>query len=154
MSTDAPAQPALHLISCEQAIQLVQAAIVEAKKRSLALSFAVVDSAGHLVSAVRMDGAPFVTTDIARGKAFASASAGGEDGAALEERYRDKPMVWGNVASLGAGVPLLPGRGSLPIFIDGLYLGSMAASGARSEVDEDVVRHAMGAIGARSSATV
>lgn len=145
-------QPTLTLISGEQAQQVIQAGIDAAKQRGVALSFVVLDSAGHLVGALRMDGAAFITIEVARGKAFTSAATGGQPGAALEGRYRDNPMVWGNAAALGFGAPMLPARGSLPIFLDGRHIGSMAASGAPSEVDEEVVKRAIESIGASTTA--
>ncbi len=115
------------------------------------MSLAVVDAAGHLVAAARMDGAPFVTLDIARGKAFASAATGGQSGKALAQRFLENPMVWGNVGSLGSGAPLLPAQGALPIFVDGACIGAMGASGAPSAVDEAIIAHAISTIGGASA---
>jgi len=138
------------LVCYEQAHAAIAAGIEFARAGGVGLSFVVVDSAGHLVAAARMDGAPFVTIEVARGKAFACAATGGQPGSALAQRYRDNPMVWGNVASLGFGAPLLPAIGGLPIFLQGQFAGAMGASGARSEVDEAAVRHAIDSIGGRS----
>lgn len=148
-----PSSESLHqsLISCRKANEAITAAMEYGRTKGVALSLVVVDSAGHLVAAGRMDGAPFVTIEVARGKAFASVATGGQPGSALAERYRDNPMVWGNVATLGYGAPLLPAMGSLPIFFDDKLSGAIGASGAPSEVDEAAVRHAIAAIGATSS---
>lgn len=142
------AQPVLHLIGQEQAGQALAAGIAFAKERSIALSFAIVDGAGHLVAAARMDGAPFMTIEVARGKAFAVAAAGGVPGRALADRYRDNPMVWASAGALGYGAPLLPAAGAMPIWRDGKLLGAMGASGAPSEIDEAAVSHAIASIGA------
>ena len=136
------------LISYRQAQAAIEAAIEFTRGKSLKLSFVVLDSAGHLVAAGRMDGAAFITTEVARGKAFACAASGGQPGSALAQRYRDNPMVWGNLGGIGFGAPLLPAVGALPIYIDGAFAGAMGASGAPSELDEAVVRHAIEAIGA------
>jgi glc operon protein GlcG len=145
---DIPPDPnRLILISYTEASDAIAAAVKFARSKRLALSFAIVDSAGHLVAAARMDGAPFITVEIARGKAFASAATGGQNGNALGQRFRDNPMVWGNVGSLGYGAPLLPAQGSLPIFLDGIFVGAIGASGAPSDVDEAVIAHAISAIG-------
>jgi len=129
------------------ALAAIAAGIAEAQGRGVALSFVVVDAAGHLVASARMDGAPFITIEVARGKAFACAATGGVPGAALAQRYRDNPMVWGNAAQLGQGAPLLPAQGALPIRKQGVLVGAMGASGAPSEVDEAVVAVAIAAIG-------
>jgi uncharacterized protein GlcG (DUF336 family) len=147
MSDSAPYLPR-QVISCETALTLLNAAIAAARDKSVALSIAIVDSAGHLVTAVRMDGAAFVTIEIARGKAFACAATGGQPGGALAGRYNDNPMVWGNAASLGYGAPMLPSRGALPVFMNDTLIAAIGASGAPSEVDEAVLAAAIEAIGA------
>jgi glc operon protein GlcG len=136
------------LISYRKAIDAIEAAMDYGRAKGVSLSVAVVDSAGHLVAAGRMDGASFITMEIARGKAFASVATGGQPGSALAQRYRDNPMVWGNVAILGYGAPLLPATGSLPIFLGGTLVGAIAASGAPSEIDEAAVLRGIVAIGA------
>lgn len=135
-----------YLVSCRMARKLIDAAIDEAERLGHTLSFAVVDTAGHLVASARMDGAPFVTVEIARGKAFASAATGGQPGDNLDQRYRDNPMVWGNAGSLGYGAPMLPAIGSLPIRIDGRVIGAIGASGAPSAVDVAVITAAIEAV--------
>ncbi|WP_342248966.1 GlcG/HbpS family heme-binding protein [Sphingomonas sp. OTU376] len=135
-----------YLVSCRMARKLIDTAIDEAERLGHALSFAVVDTAGHLVAAARMDGAPFVTIEIARGKAFASAATGGQPGDNLDQRYRDNPMVWGNAGSLGYGAPMLPAVGSLPIRIDGRVIGAIGASGAPSAIDVQVITAALEAV--------
>ncbi len=135
-----------YLVSCQMARKLISAGIAEADRLGIALSFAVVDTAGHLVSSARMDGAPFVTIEIARGKAFACAATGGQPGDNLEQRYRENPMVWGNASTLGYGAPMLPAVGSLPIKIDGRTIGAIGASGAPSAVDVAVITVAIKAV--------
>lgn len=135
-------------ISYDLAAAVIAAGVEEARKRGVALSFAVVDPAGNLISSARMDGAPFSTIDIARGKAFASAATGGQPGDALAQRYLENPMVWGNVGPLGQGAPMLPARGSLPLRLEGRLVGSVGASGAPPEIDEQVIAVAAASIGA------
>lgn len=135
-------------ISCDLAAKALAAGVEEARKRGASLSFAIVDPGGNLVAAARMDGAPFSTIDIARGKAFASVATGGQPGGSLAERYLENPMVWSNVGPLGQGAPLLPARGSLPLRLDGRLVGAIGASGAPSEIDEQIIAVAAAAIGA------
>ncbi|WP_028222011.1 GlcG/HbpS family heme-binding protein [Paraburkholderia oxyphila] len=136
------------VISYAQASKAINAAMVFAKERGLQLSIVVLDAGGHVVASARMDGAGFVTIEVARGKAFAVAATGGTPGDALARRYAENPMVWGNVASLGYGAPLLPARGSLPIYKDGALIGAIAASGAPSEQDELAILAGIAAIDA------
>jgi uncharacterized protein GlcG (DUF336 family) len=139
------------LISYRKAHDAIAAAMDYARSKDVMLSIVVVDTAGHLVAAGRMDGASFITIEVARGKAFACAATGGQPGSALAQRYRDNPMVWGNTADLGYGAPMLPATGSLPIFFGRNLAGAIAASGAPSEVDEAAVAAGILAINATSS---
>lgn len=138
----------LNLISYDLARRVIDAGIAEADRRGVKLSFVIVDAAGHLVAAARMDGVPFVTTEVARGKAFACASTGGQPGRDLAERFRENPMVWGSAGPLGYGSQLFPAAGSFPIRLDGRLIGAIGASGAPSEIDEAVIAIAIAAIGA------
>lgn len=140
------------LIGYDLARDAIAAGVAAAKERKVALSFVVLDAAGHLVASARMDGAAFITIEVARGKAFASAATGGQPGLSLGQRYQDNPMVWGNVSALGFGAPLLPAQGALPIFLEGELIGVMGASGAPSEVDDAVVAAAIEAVGCTISA--
>jgi glc operon protein GlcG len=135
-------------VSLSQSLKLIDKASAIARARHLAMSFVVVDPAGHLVAAVRMDGAPFVTVDFARGKAFASVALGGQSGLTLEQRYRDDPSEYSNVSGAGYHAPFLPARGVFPIFAGGHLLGAMGAGGAPSQIDDEVIKVAIESIGA------
>lgn len=139
------------LITYRKANEAIAAAMDYARAKGVTLSFVVVDTAGHLVAAGRMDGAPFITIEVARGKAFACVATGGQPGSALAQRFRDNPMVWGNTAGLGYGAPMLPATGSLPIYLGKNLVGAIAASGAPSEVDEAAVAAGISVINASSS---
>lgn len=139
------------LITYRKANEAIAAAMDYARAKGVTLSFVVVDTAGHLVAAGRMDGAPFITIEVARGKAFACVATGGQPGSALAQRFRDNPMVWGNTAGLGYGAPMLPATGSLPIYLGKNLVGAIAASGAPSDVHEAAVAAGISAINASSS---
>jgi uncharacterized protein GlcG (DUF336 family) len=138
-------------LSLTQAMKLIDTGTAEARAHHLALSFAVVDPGGHLIAAARMDGAPFASLDFARGKAFASVALGGQSGATLEQRFKDDPSEYSNVSSAGYYAPFLPGRGVLPIFSGGHLLGALGASGAPSDIDEQMVKGAIESIGASTA---
>ena len=76
-----------------RASQLIAGAMQYATKNRLAVSIVVVDAGGHFVCGARMDGAPFGTFDVARGKAAATAATGGASGAELVKRYQANPIV-------------------------------------------------------------
>jgi uncharacterized protein GlcG (DUF336 family) len=121
----------LSLIAYDTARTAIDAAIAWAAEKGVALSFVVLDSAGHLVASARMDGAPFVTIEVARGKAFACVATGGQTGGSLADRFRENPMVWGNAGPLGYGAPMLPAVGGLPIWRDGVLIGAIGATSTR-----------------------
>ena len=138
-------------LSLTQAMKLIDIGIAAARAHHLALSFAVVDPGGHLIAAARMDGAPFASLDFARGKAFASVALGGQSGATLEQRFKDDPSEYSNVSGAGYYAPFLPGRGVLPILSGGHLLGALGASGAPSDIDEQMVKGAIESIGASTT---
>lgn len=135
-------------ITLAQATHLIEGARNYAHSKSLTISIVVLDTAGYLVASARMDGAPFVTPEIARGKAYAAIATGGVAGDELAGRFTQNPMVWSNTASLGYGAPLLPAEGALPIFINGTLAGSVGASGAPSDEDVNAIRAGIASIGA------
>ena len=135
-------------LSYAQSTKLIEAGIAAAHARHLAMSFAIVDPGGHLIAAARMDGAPFASVDFARGKAFASVALGGQSGVTLEQRYRDDPSEYSNVSGAGYYAPFLPGRGVFPVYEGRYLLGALGASGAPSEIDDQVVKTAIESIGA------
>lgn len=145
----APTPTTSYVLSYAQTQKLLEIAVATANARHLAMGFAVVDPGGHLLAAVRMDGASFATVDFARGKAFASVALGGQSGATLEQRYRDDPSEYSNMSGAGYYAPFLPGRGVFPIFQNGHLLGAMGAGGAPSAIDDEVVKQAIEELGAQ-----
>ena len=135
-------------LGADTALRLTDAAKQFAEDRRLAVSIVVVDVSGHFLSGVRMDGAPFATFDVARGKAIASAATGGASGAELVKRYQANPIVFGQMSSLVYGGPVFPSQGSLGIYVGGRLVGAVGVSGGPSDMDEEIGRHGVVAIGA------
>jgi glc operon protein GlcG len=102
----------------------------QAKARDLGflVAIAVVDEAGHLVACERMDGALWVTPEIARAKANAAAAfrASTHD---LEDRFTKRMLFADNVASLG-DYRFVFGKGGVPLVEDGRVVGAVGVSGA------------------------
>lgn len=88
------------------------------------MSFAVVDAAGYLQAAARMDAAGWVSVDIAHGKAWTAAAI--------------TTMTHGRFT---------PQTGAVPIYRNGTLLGALGASGATGEQDEEVCSAAVTASG-------
>ena len=130
------------MITLERAQALITAGIAEASEQGLALAFAVVDPAGHLVAAARMDGAPWIAPEVALGKAW-TAAAYGAPSAAQGEKMQSLHAFSASI-SVATGGRYTPQIGGLPITDGGTVIGAMGASGGTGQQDEDVVRAALG----------
>jgi uncharacterized protein GlcG (DUF336 family) len=102
--------------------------LAKARDLGFQVAIAVVDEAGHLVACERMDGALWVTPEIARAKANAAAAfrASTHD---LEERFTKRMLFADNVASLG-DYRFVFGKGGVPLVEDGRVVGAVGVSGA------------------------
>ena len=115
-------------LSLEQARACIARGIAKARELGFLVAIAVVDEAGHLVACDRMDGALWVTPEIARAKANAAAGfrASTQD---LEERFTRRMLFADNVATL-ADYAFVFGRGGIPVVEDGRVVGAVGVSGA------------------------
>src|SRR5437773_11221374 len=95
----------------------------EAQRRGFKVAIAVVDEASHLMACDRMDGALWLTPEIARAKANAAAGFRATT-LDLEERFTKRMLFADNVATLG-GYELVLGRGGVPV-ADGGRTGGAA----------------------------
>jgi glc operon protein GlcG len=129
------------MLTLDLSRRLLEAAEAEAARQNLKLSFAIVDAAGHLVATARMDGAGWITPEVALGKAW-TAAAYRSPSAAQGDKAKDLIAFAGaiTVATHGRYTPQI---GGLPIDVDGETVGGIGASGALGQEDEAVVRAAL-----------
>ena len=115
-------------LSLEQARACIGRGLAKARELGFEVAIAVVDEGGHLVACDRMDGALWVTPEIARAKANAAAGfrASTHD---LEERFTKRMLFADNVATLG-DYAFVFGRGGVPVVTDGRVVGAVGVSGA------------------------
>jgi uncharacterized protein GlcG (DUF336 family) len=125
------------------ASDLIALAQREAEKIGVAMTVAVVDSGGHLVALSRMDGASFLTVEIATGKAY-TAAAFGTSSEDLEKRFEGRGQFTASIAIVTHGRFTLR-MGGLPIVIDGQVIGAIGASGGTGEQDVEVATAALAA---------
>ena len=125
----------------ELAAEIIARAQREAEKIGVAMTFAVVDSGGHLVALLRMDGASFLTVEIATGKAY-TAVAFGAPSADLAKRFDGRGQFTASIAVVTHGRFML-GMGGLPIVADEQVVGAIGASGGTGEQDVAVVEAAL-----------
>ena len=129
------------MLTIDLARRLIEAGETEARNQGLKLSFAVVDAAGHVVAIARMDGADWITPEVALGKAW-TAAAYRAPSAAQGDKAKDLVAFAGSISAATHG-RYTPQIGGLPIEIDGDAAGAMGASGASGQEDEAVVRAAV-----------
>ena len=115
-------------LTLERARECIARGLVQARDLGFRVAIAVVDEAGHLVACDRMDGALWVTPEIARAKANAAAAFRATT-LELEERFTKRMLFADNVATLGTS-QLVFGNGGVPIVDDGHIVGAVGVSGA------------------------
>jgi uncharacterized protein GlcG (DUF336 family) len=130
-TVQAPLGPTL-----DEARKGLTAAVATAAKAGVTLSCAVVDSRGDLVALHRMDNARFITTDIARGKALASAIFGQPSSSV--EKMANAP--WFQNLNTAAQGRLYPAQGGVPILRNQETYGAIACSGATGVLDEEAAK--------------
>jgi uncharacterized protein GlcG (DUF336 family) len=116
-------------LTLQHAVECIDRGVARARELGFLVAIAVVDDAGHLVACHRMDGALWVTPEIARAKANAAAAfrASTEE---LEMRFGGvRQLFAGNVAALD-GYQFIFGKGAVPLVSDGRIVGAVGVSGA------------------------
>jgi glc operon protein GlcG len=118
---------------------MVAAAEAKAKELNVDVTICVVDESGNLLFLEKGTDATLNTIQFAQKKARHAAFYGSpsKDGADTIKR--------GNVEAL-AFPNFFPNQGGLPVRIDGKVLGGIAASGAKSEIDEQIAQAGLDAL--------
>jgi glc operon protein GlcG len=118
---------------------MVAAAEAKAKELNVEVTICIVDESGNLLFLEKADGASLNTLQFAQRKARHAAfyRQPSKDGADALKK--------GNVDVL-AFPEFFPNQGGLPIMLDGQILGGIAASGAKSEIDEQVAQAGVDAL--------
>src|SRR6266850_5859274 len=135
-SADLPTRKHLNLAAIKT---MVAAAEAEAKKLNVEVTICIVDESGNLLFLEKADGASLNTIQFAQKKARHAAlyrSPSREGAEALKK---------GNVDVLSFP-DFFPNQGGLPIQIDGQTVAAIAASGAKSEIDEAIAQAAIDAL--------
>jgi uncharacterized protein GlcG (DUF336 family) len=115
-------------LSLAQARACIARGVARARELGFEVAIAAVDEAGHLVACERMDGALWVTPEIARAKANAAAGFHATT-LDLEERFTRRMLFADNVATLGA-YEFVFGKGGVPVVEGGRIVGAVGVSGA------------------------
>ena len=115
-------------LTLRKAHECIERGFAKAQALGFKVAIAVVDDAGHLVACERMDGALWVTPEIARAKANAAAAFHATT-LDLEERFTKRMLFADNVATLGQ-YEFVFGRGGVPLVDGDRVVGAVGVSGA------------------------
>lgn len=115
-------------MTLDEARACIARGIKEAERLGFKVAVAVVDDAGHLMACERMDGALWVTPEIARAKANTAAGFHAST-LELEERFTKRMLFAANVATLSS-YEFVFGKGGVPVVVDGRIVGAVGVSGA------------------------
>ena len=139
------------MLTSEAALSLLTAAQKESSALGVPMSFAVMDAGGHLVALLRMDGAPWISTDVAQGKAW-TAAAYGMPSAGQKTKMDPLPNFSTALATMTGG-RFTPQPGAVPVYADGTLVGALGASGGTGQQDEDVCSAAVTSCGYSTAAS-
>jgi len=129
-------------LTLERVERCLQQGRAKAKELGVDAAIVVVDAAGHLVGALRMDDALWVTPEIAQAKAV-TAAAFHATTAELEERWKARPLFATSIVGLGPG-RFLVGKGAVPIIEDGNVIGAVGVSGGiPADLDHQIAEAAV-----------
>lgn len=130
-------------IDLDDALQLAAIVSAKAKEFEIGFSVAILDSSGVTVLVHRMSGAPLMSVDIAREKAYMAVGLG-----SATTRFRDAAA---DSTLMGAALNSLPRRllfgGGAPIRVDGQLVGAVGVAGGAEEQDIDAALAAVESFG-------
>jgi uncharacterized protein GlcG (DUF336 family) len=135
------------MLTLEESLSLCAAARTAATDLGVPMSVAVIDPAGHLLAFVRMDGAPWVSAEVAQGKAWTAAAYGMPSGG-QKTKMEAMPIFATAITAMTHG-RFTPQTGAVPVYRDGALLGAVGASGGTGDQDEQVCRSAVESTGFR-----
>ena len=119
-------------VSSATARRLIDVALAEAGRESVAVTVVVVDESGVLKELVRMDGAPLVSVQTAINKAFAAAAIGMPPDDFFSAIESDAAAV----AEFGTRPGLALIAGGLPVIADGTVAGAVGVAGAMTGAED------------------
>ena len=130
-----------HILEVADVQAILAAAQAEAQKNNWAVTIAVVDDGGHMLGAIRLDGAPPVSAHIAPAKAHTAALG------RRESRIYEEVINGGRYSFLSA--PTIEGmlEGGVPVMVDGQCAGAVGVSGVKSNEDAQIARAGIAALG-------
>jgi uncharacterized protein GlcG (DUF336 family) len=134
-------------LTLDAADAIVDAALKHAQSAGKAVSVAVVDAGGFVVSVRRADGARPLTPDIARAKAY-TAAVMQRPGKMLKKWQETQPVFFSQLSQLpGAALPIMATEGSVTIKKDGEIIGGLGIAGGTAEEDQRIADEVLESLG-------
>ncbi|MET7982671.1 heme-binding protein [Streptomyces sp. NPDC005281] len=134
-------------LTLDAAEEIVAAALKRARALGKAVSVAVVDAGGFVVSVRRCDGARPLTPDIARAKAY-TAAVMQRPGKMLKKWQESQPVFFAQLSQLpGAALPIMATEGSVTIKKDGEILGGLGIAGGTADEDQQIADEVLQSLG-------
>jgi uncharacterized protein GlcG (DUF336 family) len=119
-------------LSARASRRIVDAAVAEAERQSVAVTVVTVDESGVTKEMCRMDGAPLVSVQTAVNKAYAAAAIGMPP----DEFYAAIEADGAAVAEFGTRPGLALIAGGIPVVIDGQVAGAIGVAGAMTGAED------------------
>jgi uncharacterized protein GlcG (DUF336 family) len=145
---DQPQEPdvvPMHSLSLSAAQRVADAAISAARSHGVAMCVAVSDPSGEPIVTARMDGAPRLSAEIARNKAYTVASFNGLPTHVWWPVIADDPAL---VHGITHTPRLVIFAGGVPVHIDGALVAAVGVSGGSTEQDRAIAEAGAAAVGA------
>ncbi|MER5398798.1 heme-binding protein [Streptomyces sp. NPDC002599] len=134
-------------LTLDAADEIVAAALKRAQALGKAVSVAVVDAGGFVVSVRRCDGARPLTPDIARAKAY-TAAVMQRPGKMLKKWQESQPVFFAQLSQLpGAALPIMATEGSVTIKKGGEIIGGLGIAGGTADEDQRVADEVLESLG-------
>jgi glc operon protein GlcG len=135
-ASDLPTKKYLNLAAVKT---MVAAAEAKAKELNVSVTICIVDESGNLLFLEKGDTASLNTLQFAQKKARHAAFYGSpsKDGADAVKNGNTSAMSFPE---------FFPNQGGVPIRVDGQILGGISASGAKSEIDEQIAQAGVDAL--------
>jgi uncharacterized protein GlcG (DUF336 family) len=125
-------------LTADDARQMMDAAVTAAHSLNVAVTIAIVDDGGFLMSLVRLDGTGRMTAEVATGKARTAALMR-RPSAVVEKMVEEHPPY--------VRLPhILPMAGGLPLMHAGVCVGAVGVTGAPAESDVAIAQAAVDAL--------
>lgn len=122
---------------------VLRAAAAKAEAMGVPMVIAIVDESGVLKAFTRMDGAPMLSVDLAKDKAYTAAAYGFPTHGWFDFIKDDPPLLHGIIKT----PRLIVFGGGYPITVDGQVVGGIGVSGGHYSQDMDVAQAGLAALG-------